>query len=344
MSTWIGISWGASDGPLRLSLAEENGRLSGTGSIVENGFGETKFSINGTLKGSHLNGVLSEFSAQTPDVQLPKSGTMTAILADDKNSISGEWDTDLGNHGRFAVLRSFGPPEISNQQKQQIPALIVKNITLGSYRLGNADLRRLALIIREGTNVPETAINVTAHQTSHVHIGIDNAVADPNIPNVAYELLLQASEPAINNGSRVATLILKRNDPNTLSVSGPDQIWVEGKAAAIQAFLKEHETRITRFLRSYGPQVNSVIFLLLIALLPSISLIWQRLVIIGLVFALLLLLLYFWKLAANTKVYFRSERQAWHEKYESLWVAVLAVVLGGGISYLIARFTATHVQ
>src|SRR2546425_11992642 len=101
---------------------------------------------------------------------------------------------------------------------------------------------------------------------------------------------------------------------NTLFVSGYNQLWVEGKAAQIQEFLKEHESKAAHILRNYGQTLNSLIFLAMLALLPSIPSLRHRVIVVVFVFALLLLLMYSWRLAANTKVFLREAKFTWYEK------------------------------
>ena len=163
-------------------------------------------------------------------------------------------------------------------------------------------------------------------------------MADPSIPAVVYDLLISANEFVANLGSKVVTVTFKKHEPNTLFVSDYDRIWVEGKAAEIKEFLRDRESKAARFLRTHGPNLNSLIFLLLLWFLPSIHSLRQRFQILAATFALLFLLLYSWRLAVNSKISLREPKLSWYQKYENIWIAVMSVLLSALIVYLIERY------
>lgn len=143
-------------------------------------------------------------------------------------------------------------------------------------------------------------------------------------------------------GTNTAVLNLKKGDANTLFVSGYDQIWVEGKAAEAREFLDEHQSKATYILRNYGQTLNSLIFLAMLALLPSISSLRHRVIVVAFVFALLLLLMYSWRLAANTKVFLREAKFAWYKRNAGWLLVLLEVGLTAWVGYLIQRFIGVH--
>ena len=93
-------------------------------------------------------------------------------------------------------------------------------------------------------------------------------------------------------------------------------------------------------MRKYGQNLNSAIFLAMLALLPSIPSLRNRLIVVVFVFALLLSLNYSWRLAANTKVFLREAKFAWYEKNAGLLLVLLEVGLTGWVAYLIQTFMA----
>jgi hypothetical protein len=83
----------------------------------------------------------------------------------------------------------------------------------------------------------------------------------------------------VKAGTNTVTLNLTKGDVNTLFVSGYNQVGVEGKAAQVQAFLEEHQSKATHILRNYGQTLNILIFLAMLALLPSIPSLRHRLIV-----------------------------------------------------------------
>ncbi len=201
-------------------------------------------------------------------------------------------------------------------------------------------MRRLVDLMKRGTNVGMPAINASHRGSEHIHIGMDNLLADPSVPAVVYNLIISASEPIVKAGTNTVVLNLKKGDANTLFVSGYDRIWVEGKAAEVKEFLDEHQTKATYILRNYGQTLNLLVFLAMLALLPSIPSLRHRGIVVVFVFALLLLLMYSWRLAANTKVFLREAKSVWYEKNAGWLLVLLEVGLTAWVAYLIQRFMA----
>ena len=133
-------------------------------------------------------------------------------------------------------------------------------------------------------------------------------------------------------------LNLKQNDPSILFVSGDDKVWVEGKAAQIKEFLDYHESKVTHILRNYGGVLNSIIFLAMLALLPSIQYLRQRVIVVVVAFMLLMSLMYSWRLQANTKIFLREAKSTWYQKNSGTLLVLLEVALTALVAYLIHRF------
>lgn len=122
--------------------------------------------------------------------------------------IAGEWGTDAQTGGKFLLVQietqqvtqpsaAVGPAgsgvaptaQTTPPANASIPALVTKTVVLGSYRLNEQSVRLLASLVKSGTNVAVPAINASYRGTEHIHIGVDNLLADPNVPNVIYDLI-----------------------------------------------------------------------------------------------------------------------------------------------------------
>ena len=68
----------------------------------------------------------------------------------------------------------------------------------------------------------------------------------------------------------------------------------------------------------------------------------HRGIVVAFVFALLLMLMYSWRLAANTKIFLREAKSAWYEKNAGWLLVLLEVGLGVWVGYLIQRFMGAH--
>jgi hypothetical protein len=353
-----GSVWGENTkGTVFVELLRDGNRIQGRISVVEPGLGQ----LNALLVGewspeNKMTATLYQFTGTySLPVTLPQNGRMDGTFDSAEGVVTGTWSTDAQTAGKFLLVK------IENQQQEGgaamapalpaapvaapvvqagavIPPLITKTVVLGSYRMDVEAVRRLVNLMKQGTNVVMPAINATHKGMEHIHIGVDNLLADPSVPAVVYSLIVSANEPSVSAGTKTVVLNLKKSDANTLFVSGYDRIWVEGKAAEVKEFLEEHQSTATYILRKYGQNLNTAIFLAMLALLPSIPSLRNRLIVVVFVFALLLLLNYSWRLAANTKVFLREAKFAWYEKNGGWLLVLLEVGLTAWVGYLIQRF------
>jgi hypothetical protein len=346
-TNWNGSVWGSSSGTVLADLTKDGIRVEGQIQLFEPGYGQLRAKLTGewSAEGT-ISANLDQFSGQyAVPVDLPKSGTMAGKFNAAEGIIEGEWSTDTGMGGKLLLVGVEGKPLAPAITPRAAPgaqdALVTKTVVLRSYRFDLQTLRRLVELITQGTKIKEPAINAAVAGREFIHIGVDSLVADSSIPAVIYTIIIQASEPAIQAGTSTLTLTLKQNDPNTLFVSGYDRVWVEGKAAQIEAFLQHHESKAAHFVRNYGAILNSIIFLLMLAFLPSVPFLKERLKVVGVGFVLLTLLNYSWRLAANTKVFIREPPVAWYERHAGWLLVLLEVGLTIFLGYLIKRYITT---
>lgn len=346
---WNGVASGAYNGTLTLDLKSEDRRVTGEIVLVEAGVGETAAKVSGELSDQgHLSATLDSFVSNIPtqQIELPRSGQIEGQYHADQEFIDGAWKTDLGTSGRFTVIRAVAQvtsrparTPVPAQPLQRVPPLHNRTDALGSYRLDHDDLIGLADVVRSGTNVLLAAVNITSEGRGFIHVGMDSVLADHTLPDVVYEMFVSANEAIIKVGHKIVALTFKKNGPNILFVSDYDRTWVEGKASEIIQFLRGRESKAARFLSKYGPFINSVIFLALLGFLPSIPVLKQRFEILAVVFGLLMVLLYSWRLAVSFKAYLRDKKIPWYRRYESLWLTFVTILLTAIASYLIARYT-----
>jgi hypothetical protein len=147
------------------------------------------------------------------------------------------------------------------------------------------------------------------------------------------------NEYGMNLGLKSIYLYLKDKEQSTLVVNGTEQIWVDGKVEQIKRTLGSAEVKAVKYVRKYGPELNGIIFLALLAFLPSVDSVFHRIQIVIVTFLLLLSLLYAWRLPSNTKVFIREPKPSWWQKHGSAFLLGFAnVLLGGVIAFLIKKY------
>ncbi len=363
---WNGSAWGATNkGTVFMEMMRTGNHIEGRLCLVEPGLGQLNALFVGEWSADKkISATLNQFTgAYSVPVTLPQIGRIEGTFDSNEGVMNGTWSTDAQTAGKFLLVKMEGQQQIVQkepagpaggtrpvimptapvtQANAVIPPLITKTVVLGSYRLDEQAVRRLVDLMKRGTNVVTPAINASHKGSEYIHIGVDNMLADPSVPAVVYNLIVSANEPIVKAGTNTVVLNLKKADPNTLFVSGYDRIWVEGKAAEVKQFLDEHQTKAAYILRNYGQTLNSLIFLALLAFLPSIPSLRHRVIVVGCVFALLLLLMYSWRLAANTKIFLRGAKSAWYEKNAGWLLVLLEVGLSALVVYLVQRFMGAH--
>ncbi len=363
-TSWTGSFWGTNRGSILAQLTREGNRVQGKILLFEPGFGQTLVRLTGDWNETNrIVGALDQFTANLVIAAfLPQSGTMEGIFTPEEGLIRGEWKTDAGTIGKFVLVKvdtqlqipDFNQLQTNQAQVQQPaqpvatqpsqppPALVTVTKVLGSYRIDERGLRDLAELVKEGTSILVPVINAAVAGREFIHIGVDSLLADHSVPAVIHDVRVAANEPVIHTGNKTVLVTLTRHQPNTLYVSGYDRVWVEGKAAQLEGFLKHHESKATYILRRYGSFLNSIIFLAMLAFLPSVPLLRNRLEVVGYVFILLTTLLYSWRLAVNTKVFLREPKFAWYQKNAGWLLVLLEVALSGWIAYLVQKYLHPH--
>jgi hypothetical protein len=360
---WNGSVWGpTTKGTVFMEMLRTGNHIEGRLCVMEPGLGQLNALFVGEWSADNgIRATLNQFTgAYSVPVTLPQTGRMEGTFDPAEGVMSGTWNTDAQTLGKFLLVKIESQQQQIVQMEPAAPAagtvpavvpaapivqanaaispLITKTVVLGSYRLDEQAVRRLVDLVKRGTNVITPAINASHKGSEHIHIGVDSLLADPSVPAVVYNLIVAANEPIVKAGTNTVVVNLKKGDANTLFVSGYDRIWVEGKAAEVKEFLDEHQTKATYILRNYGQTLNSLIFLAMLAFLPSIPSLRHRVIVVAFVFALLLLLMYSWRLAANTKIFLREAKSAWYEKNAGWLLVLLEVGLGAWVGYLIQRF------
>src|SRR5437879_5363459 len=236
-SSWIGTVWGTNRGTLIAEFTREGDGVEGDIQLFEPGVGQTGIHFTGTWnKADKITGKLNRFTGNhvTPLV-LTQSGEMDSQYDSGQGIIVGEWKTDLGTNGKFVLAKSESPqisaalgvqqsqpsqprqaqpsqpPVVQVLPPQVPPAFITKTKVLSSYRLDVDALRRLAELVKSGTNVAIPVINAALDGREFIHIGVDSLLADASVPAIVYDIRVVSNEPVLGQGNNTVMVTLKKN-------------------------------------------------------------------------------------------------------------------------------------
>jgi hypothetical protein len=336
-----------------VELDRQGDALSGQLLLIEPGLGTTRARILGTWTDKEgIEAEIDQFTAEfSVAIQLPQKGRLQGTLDAAGSVISGQWQTDAGTGGRFVLV--YGPkidPALPAQAAtkgevqppQPVSAslgpLVTTTLTLGTVRLDRDALANLVEVLRNGLSVENPAINVSHQGHEMIHLGMQSLDREPSLPVIVETVIISASEPTNNTGNRTVVVRLTKDGPNTIFVSGYDQVWVEGKARQVELFLSNHMSRFAGFWRKYGNNANGVLFLILLGLLPSVPSLRDRFVVLAASFLLLVVMRLSWAKIAHSRIYLQEKLVPFHLKYSDWILTPLAVLLSGLIALLIARY------
>lgn len=202
------------------------------------------------------------------------------------------------------------------------------------------DIQGLAGLIDtvlKGTRVRNPHFTLTHGGRTLLKAGIDAFASDKTLPPIIHELTITANETWENVGWTVVAVNLKKDDQNTVYVSGLDGAWVTGKCEEIRAYIQTYETPLATLYRKHGAWLNSLVFLIMLATLPGIPSFSQRAIFLALVFLVLFLLLWsHQKAVPSSTIILRARPASFWDKYSNLIIRSLFTLIGTAASSLLA--------
>jgi hypothetical protein len=113
---------------------------------------------------------------------------------------------------------------------------------------------------------------------------------------------------------------------------------VEGKAAQVKNVAARYESRSVGLWRQYGSNLNALIVLTLLALLPSIPSLARRSLVVVLTFVALTLLMLTWKLTLHTRIELYKSRATFIDKHADKIIAIFGLLFTEGTAYLMQKY------
>jgi hypothetical protein len=143
-------------------------------------------------------------------------------------------------------------------------------------------------------------------------------------------LKVTIQEPEAYAINRLVVVEFNALGPNEIRVQGVRESWVLGRAEAIGAFLKRYESSLVTTYRKFGLNLNTVIFLAMLVVIPEIRELSARGIFVGSVFLLLLLLLWLHRrFIPNASIYLTEEKP---NAFVRAWPTILSWLVAGSSS------------
>lgn len=267
---WAGQIYGTNTGKVFLEIIAKDEGLAGILRISDDQFGLSVYDITGTFDGGALALV---GTPKDPPPEIAHGKIEATAKLQSNGQFWGEWKSEIGTAGTFELYPHIGTrtsdaPSVPEQ-------LYTANRDLGALRLYRNDVIDIITVLKR--KFPGSRIVV-----SHLDRGSELARFSDEFENTLDRIdklnwiKIAVQSPAGEGLSRSVTIDLGAA-VNRVTTQGPDESWVLGEAEATVSFLKQREKRLSTAIGRYRVNLNLVIVLAAIVVMPDLPLI-QRLV------------------------------------------------------------------
>jgi len=286
---WAGRAYGTNTGNLFLEFEETEPRLSGTLRFLDSLAGIAVYSVEGTFD-DRL--VLTGHWKQGGDPEhhgvLSIEGRLTS-----EGYLRGTWNSTIGTGGTFDLhphdlVLSTPPATPDGSIPEQ---LYSRNVSVGAIQLYAQDVLELLRYVQEEFTAPRPVVTYHVRGSEVTKYAVDFIKEIPTLGRLNY-LKVTVQEPDAYGVNRLVVVELRAFGDNEIRVQGVRESWVVGRSEALAAFLRRHQSRLVTSYRKFGLNLNSVIFLAMLVLIPEIGTLEARVAFVAATVVLLILLLW----------------------------------------------------
>jgi hypothetical protein len=165
-------------------------------------------------------------------------------------------------------------------------------VSIGALKLYAEDVLSLLRYVQEDFNAPRPVVTYHVRESEVTKYASDFISEVASLGSLEY-LKVTIQEPDAYGINRVVIVELSTFGSNEVRVQGIRESWVIGRAEALASFLRKYQSNLVTRYRKFGLNLNSVIFVAMLVLIPEIATLSDRAMFVGATFALLLGLLWF---------------------------------------------------
>ena len=288
---WTGNIFGTNTGNLFIEFAFNEEKINGTLRVNDNVCGVIVYLVSGTFKDNSLK--LQGMSSYPEREPLPKITLDVDAILNAKGNLEGDWKTSIETAGKLVAYPCT--PDAESQQTQpeaSLPEQVhFKNINLGAIRLYLDDLQNLLNEIKKDFTIGRIIVTYGAYGHETMKFSEEFLQDAANLVTL-HQLKIDIQEPSGVYGiSKMVMVNFGIANANEVRVQGPQEAWVIGKAEKLAASLKPCQNSLITSYKKFGLNLNSIIFFVMLILMPGISMLKDRAIFAVMVFALLYLLL-----------------------------------------------------
>jgi len=281
---WAGHVFGTNTGNVFVEFTED--RSSGTFRFLDTDSGPVVYELNEV---TYSEGRLEFQGIPQADQENVEYGNIIGEgVVTNNGTIRGKWETTLGTGGTFELYPHDILPSTATSEGKQIAQLYTANRTFGAIRLTPETLTQIAHRMQSDFQFGKVVIAYRREGTEIVRFFDEISHSLSELVYSRY-IKLSVQEHAAAGLNNVVILEFDSNAENTLMTQGISESWVLGVAERLSASIKRHEQKIINLYRQQGLNLNSIFFLILLALIPEIENVWWRMGFIASVVGLLLI-------------------------------------------------------
>lgn len=273
---WAGKAWGTNIGELFLKLEGEDGALTGTLRMNEQGVGIAVYAVQGIFDAPTLT-LTGQSQIEVEDVEfgeLTATGTLNA-----QGELRGDWETTIGSAGTFALFPHVGAEPVNELQRAE--QFHIARHDFGAIEIDQQQVAEIGDIIRQ--EFPAVIVTVVAGTEQARYL--EDFKQTRFSADKAQIIKIHASK---NDGAGYNQTVTIEFGPqvNSVITQGANEAWVLGKRETLKRELKRFErTYVTNFKR-WGIGINQFMLLAAVVFLPSLSGLRDRAILMGAVLAL----------------------------------------------------------
>lgn len=275
---WAGKAFGTNVGNIFITLDGEDSALTGTLRMNEEGVGIAVYAVQGSFDSQKLSltGQAIEEIENVEFGQMTVTGTMNS-----KGEIQGDWKTNIGSEGVFTIYPHIGSEQTTDIQK--VEQLHTAKHNFGAIEIDKDQITAIAENIQQ--EFPSVTVTVTTgtEQARYLEDFKQYQFADERA-----EIIKIFAQKPDGFGLNQVVLIEFGPQVNSVTIQGANEAWVLGQLEKLKRDLKRYERTYITNVKRWGVGINQAMLLATIVFLPSLGGLKDRVILMGIVLALIL--------------------------------------------------------
>ena len=268
---WAGNIYGTNTGNVFVELDRgEHDNLKGLIRLQDHLFGLALYDVAGTFDGKILvlHGAAKQVAEGTDAGDIEATGVLT-----ENGQIRGQWSSTLGTGGTF-ILHPHDQDNLTTKQGPSPEQLHTAVRQIGAVRLYAQDVRHLIQFIAGDFGHKTVTVSFRERRIETNMYASDFFKESERLGEHRY-LRLYIQEPDLYGVNKLVVIELNADGENEIRVQGAQESWVTGKAESLVAHMKSFEKPLATSVRKFGLNVNGVMLLFVVALIPDLDF-WGR--------------------------------------------------------------------